>query len=155
MLKLRSIPRRNGTWRSRERVLTKSAEFSLAAVFIFLRRRSLCRAGSAAAITNSQLLRNAQQPQVIVLQQAPPLSTALSNLRRLGGLPLALPDAGQFTLVLHDGKQIEAVAFTRMKDKIVYIAVDGSRRTIALSELDADATIRVNQERGTPLQLPL
>jgi hypothetical protein len=51
--------------------------------------------------------------------------------------------------------QIEAVAFTHMKDRIVYVTRDGSRRTIALSDLDGDATVRLNQERGTPLQLPL
>jgi hypothetical protein len=98
-----------------------------------------------------------QQPQVIVLQQAPPTQQRAYQTSEGSEGPAAppLPDAGQFTLVLHDGKRIEAVAFTRMKDKIVYITVDGSRRTIAPSELDADTTIRVNQERGTPLQLPL
>jgi hypothetical protein len=94
-----------------------------------------------------------QQPQVIVVQQAappqgPPTTEAPSAAP-------ALPDVGQFTLVLHDGKQIEAVAFTQTKDRIVYVTRDGSRRTIALSDLDAAATVRLNQERGTPLQLPL
>lgn len=35
-----------------------------------------------------------------------------------------------------------------------YITRDGTRRTLAFSDLDADVTVRVNQERGTPLQLP-
>jgi len=66
-----------------------------------------------------------------------------------------LPDEGQFTLVLNDGRWIEAVAFTHSNDTIVYITAAGSRYTIAANELDADSTLRVNQERGTPLQSPL
>jgi hypothetical protein len=94
-----------------------------------------------------------QQPQVIVVQQAPAQATQSSAAETSPEPPL--PDAGQFTLVLHNGSQIEAVAFTQMKDRIVYITRDGSRRSLALSDLDADATVRLNQERGTPLQLSL
>jgi hypothetical protein len=96
-------------------------------------------------------------PQVIVLQQAPsPQQRVYEGSEGSEQAPAPpLPDAGQFTLVLHDGNRIEAVAFTHMKDRIVYITIDGSRRTIALSDLDTDATVRLNQERGTPLQIPL
>jgi hypothetical protein len=66
-----------------------------------------------------------------------------------------LPDEGQFTLVLNDGRWIEAVAFTHSNDTIVYITTAGSRYTMAANELDSDSTLRVNQERGTPLQSPL
>jgi hypothetical protein len=66
-----------------------------------------------------------------------------------------LPDEGQFTLVLNDGRWIEAVAFTHSNDTIVYISAAGSRYTIAANELDSESTLRVNQERGTPLQSPL
>ena len=66
-----------------------------------------------------------------------------------------LPDEGEFTLVMTDGTWIQAVAFTHSNDKIVYITAAGSRYSIAASELDADSTLRVNQERGTPLQSPL
>jgi hypothetical protein len=96
----------------------------------------------------------AQQPQVIVVQapgaqpqDAPPTAEATAQP--------ALPDVGQFTLVLKGGKQIQAVAFTRMKDQIVYITVDGSRRSVAVADLDSAATTSLNEERGTPLQLPL
>jgi hypothetical protein len=95
-----------------------------------------------------------QQPQVIVVQapgaqpqDAPPAVEAAAQP--------ALPDVGQFTLVLKGGKQIQAVAFTRMKDQIIYITADGSRRSMAASELDSAATTSINEERGTPLQLPL
>jgi hypothetical protein len=64
-------------------------------------------------------------------------------------------DEGEFTLILRDGSRISALAFTHSSDKIIYISPDGGRRTFANADLDADATVRVNQERGTPLQLPL
>ena len=67
----------------------------------------------------------------------------------------SLPDEGEFTLILRSGQEIEAVAFTRVDDRIVYITIGGGRRTVALRELDVDATVRLNQERGTPLQIPL
>jgi hypothetical protein len=64
------------------------------------------------------------------------------------------PDEGQFTLVLRSGTKIQAVAFTRANDKIIYITPEGTRQTMAASDLDPDATLRVNQERGPTLQLP-
>jgi hypothetical protein len=67
----------------------------------------------------------------------------------------SLPDEGEFTLILRSGQEIEAVAFTRVNDRIVYITTGGGRRTVALREVDVDATVRLNQERGTPLQIPL
>jgi hypothetical protein len=67
----------------------------------------------------------------------------------------SLPDEGEFTLILRSGQEIEAVAFTRVDDRIVYITTGGGRHTVAVRELDVDATVRLNQERGTPLQIPL
>jgi hypothetical protein len=94
-----------------------------------------------------------QQPQIIVLQQAPQAN--MQQAREDENAEPQIPDEGQFTLVLNDGKQIQAVAFTHSNDKIIYITPEGGRASIASSDLDADATVRVNQQRGTPLQLPL
>ena len=94
------------------------------------------------------------QPQIIILQQAPQQSGQPVS----GGPEEAVTpvqDEGKFTLVLHSGKQIQTVAFTHTSDKIVYITPDGGRASIASGDLDADATMRVNEERGTLLQLPL
>ena len=66
-----------------------------------------------------------------------------------------LPDVGSFTLVMRDGTQVDALAFTRSQDRIIYITPDGGRRTVALRDIDSDSTERVNQDRGTPLQFPL
>lgn len=95
-----------------------------------------------------------QQQQPIVVVQQPPAAQAPPLAEQVPPAP-PLPDAGQFTLVLRDGAQVEAVAFTRGNDQIIYITREGTRRTIPLGNLDVDATLRINQERGTPLQLPL
>lgn len=99
-----------------------------------------------------------QPPQVIIVQQPQPPAEQATD----GASPSAeptemeqppLPDVGQFVLVLHDGTQIQAVAFTRQNDRIVYITADGRRKSIAIGDLDTAATRRLNDERGTPLQL--
>jgi len=68
----------------------------------------------------------------------------------------SLPEyVGQFVLVLRNGTQIQAVAFSRSGDRIVYITTDGLRRSLALADVDTQSTVRINEERGTPVQLPL
>lgn len=93
------------------------------------------------------------QPQIIVVQQQPAAPVQPAQPQSSEQAAPSLPDVGQFTLILRNGTQIQAVAFTRMKDRIVYITADGSRRTLLWADLDSDSTVRVNQERGTPLQL--
>jgi hypothetical protein len=66
-----------------------------------------------------------------------------------------LPDVGTLTLVLRDGSRLDVVAFTMTQGNVIYITPEGRRLTISAEILDADATQRVNQEHGTPMQLPL
>jgi hypothetical protein len=66
-----------------------------------------------------------------------------------------LPDVGTLTLVLRDGSRLDVVAFTMTQGQVIYITPEGRRLAIAAEIFDADATQRVNQERGTPMQLPL
>jgi hypothetical protein len=66
-----------------------------------------------------------------------------------------LPDVGTLTLVLRDGARLNVVAFTMTQGQVIYITPEGLRLTISAEILDADATQRVNQEHGTPMQLPL
>ena len=66
-----------------------------------------------------------------------------------------LPDVGTLTLVLRDGARLDVVAFTMTQGQVIYITPEGLRLTMSAEILDADATQRVNQERGTPMQLPL
>lgn len=64
-------------------------------------------------------------------------------------------DVGQFVIVLRNGTEIQAVAFSRSGDRIIYITTDGLRRSLALADVDTQSTVRINDERGTPIQLPL
>jgi hypothetical protein len=100
----------------------------------------------------------ALQPQIIVVQASPAANqqgAASASPDESREQQPALPDVGQFTLVLRNGTKIEAIAFTRKSDSIVYITADGNRRTLAVADLDSAATQRVNEERGTPLNLSL
>jgi hypothetical protein len=94
------------------------------------------------------------QPQVIVLQQAP-AQQATQEESSAAPAEEQAPDQGQLILVLRNGKQIQAVAFTHAGDQIFYVTPDGARLSMPTSELDADATVRINQEKGTPLELNL
>jgi hypothetical protein len=97
----------------------------------------------------------AQQPIIIVQQpQAQQVPEQYEQAPQAAVAAPPLPDEGQFTLVLRDGKQLQAAAFTRVADRIVYITPDGGRRTFALADLDSAATQRINQENGVPIQLP-
>jgi hypothetical protein len=97
------------------------------------------------------------QPQIIILQQPPAAQTPSATAEPAPAPEAAAPpvDVGQFVLALRNGSQIQAVAFTRVNDHIVYITADGSRRMIAASDLDPGTTTLINEELGTPLQFPL
>ena len=96
-----------------------------------------------------------QQPQVIIIREEPP--GANENAEAQPNAPeeeeTPLRDEGEFLLIFRDGHSERAAAFTRSGDQVVYITPDGLRQSIAVSEIDVDATQRANQERGTPLQL--
>lgn len=99
-----------------------------------------------------------QQPQVIVLQQPVPVTSSTSTSSpRVEPAPQQppLPDIGVFTLVLHNGNKVKAVAFTHQNDRIVYITKDGVRDSFAAADLDVSATEQLNQNHGTPLHLSL
>jgi hypothetical protein len=66
-----------------------------------------------------------------------------------------MPDVGTLTLVLRDGSRLDVIAFTMTQGQVIYITPEGRRLSIAAEIFDADATQRVNQEQGTPMQLPL
>ena len=95
----------------------------------------------------------APQPQIIVVQAAPGSQPAPAE--QTPPAPEPVPDVGEFTLVLRNGTEVQAVAVTRGNDSIIYITPDGNRRTMAAANLDSEATLRLNQEHGTPLNLSL
>jgi hypothetical protein len=100
-----------------------------------------------------------QQPIIIIQQPSGPQNSAgyaAPQEPSAEEAPAANgPDNSEFILVRRDGTQIVAGAFVRHDKQIVYITPEGARRTMQFSDLDEDATILINQERGTSLQLPL
>jgi len=93
-----------------------------------------------------------QQPAPIVVVAPPPAQPAPAAQPAAEEQPL--PDPGEFVLVQRDGRLLFAVAFTGEPGRVVYVTKEGLRRTIALAQLDIDATLRMNEERGTSIQLP-
>ncbi|HTV57631.1 MAG TPA: hypothetical protein VMJ93_02045 [Verrucomicrobiae bacterium] len=96
-----------------------------------------------------------QQPQVIIVQEQPqPAAENAEPPENSSAEPQApLPDEGEFLLIFRDGSSETAAAFTKSGDQVVYITPEGNRESVPLSELDVQETQKVNQERGTPLQL--
>jgi hypothetical protein len=94
-----------------------------------------------------------QTPTIVVLQQPAQPSAPVPAPTATPQLPAPIPDVGHFTLILQSGKELQAIAFMRSGDRIVYIAADGERHTIAASELDNAATQRVNEDSGAQLRL--
>jgi hypothetical protein len=93
------------------------------------------------------------QPQVIVVQAPAAAQPAAEDMAAASPSPSR--DSGEFVLVKKDGTQITAGAFFHQDSSIVYVTPAGARRTMPYSDLDVDATVLLNQERGTDLQLPL
>lgn len=102
------------------------------------------------------------QPTVVVVQQpvAPEAQAADRShapepeARSAQTLVEPAHEAGDFVLVRRDGGLLFAVAFAQGTDRITYVTKEGVRRSVMLSDLDIDATVRINEERGTPLQFP-
>jgi len=100
------------------------------------------------------------EPSVVVVQQPAPSQVPAENAEKSRAANAEPPpveplrDAGDFVLVRRDAGLLFAVAFTTGSDRLAYVTHEGVRRTLPLAELDFDATERINEERGTPLQLP-
>ena len=103
------------------------------------------------------------EPTIIVVPQpAAPAAQSTEQFRprdadeRVAPPPPVEPvrEASDFVLVRRDGGLLFAVAFTQGVERITYITKDGVRRRLALADLDVDATVRMNEERGAPLQFP-
>lgn len=114
--------------------------------------------GDAGDSSQQQDQQPQQQQQPIVIVQAPQNGQAgepSAQSEQQESAEQSPEEVGQFVLVLRSGKQIQAVAFSRSGERIVYITADGLRHSLALADVDAQSTIRINDERGTPVQLPL
>ncbi len=107
-----------------------------------------------------------QQPPVVVLQQPAVQESASEPAGRRSAVELAedlaptrmaepLRDVGEFILVRRDGTLVFAVAFSTAGEQLIYITREGIRRSLPLAELDIENTLRMNEERGTSLRLPV
>jgi len=102
------------------------------------------------------------QPQVIVIQQPVPAQQGGDSGSDSAGntapsIPDAqvadIPDVGDFILVRRDGRLLFASLFSVVGTQLQYITPEGIRRTLAISDLDTDATQQMNEARGTTVQI--
>jgi hypothetical protein len=100
-----------------------------------------------------------QQPQVIADQQPAPLSQQVDDSDSAPAASTAppaaapVPDVGDFILVRQDGRVLFASAFMVAGAQLTYVTPEGIRRTLPLTDLDADATQQMNEARGTTIQI--
>lgn len=67
--------------------------------------------------------------------------------------PDPVPDIGNFIFVRRDGSILMASAFSVIGEQLRYITPDGIRHTLAISDLNTEATEQMNEARGTTVQL--
>ncbi len=102
------------------------------------------------------------QPQIIVIQQPVPAQQSADSGSDTGNLPASVSapeadvpirDVGDFILVRRDGRILFASVFSAVGTQLQYVTPEGIRHTLALSDLDADATQQMNEARGTKVQI--
>ncbi len=103
------------------------------------------------------------QPQNLVTPQPDSSYPQSSDSRIAAGNPSAseppapteaqVPDVGDFILVQRDGRILFASLYTVVGTQVRYISRDGIRHTIAMADLDPEATQQMNEARGTTVQL--
>jgi len=102
------------------------------------------------------------QPQIIVIQQPVPAQQGADSGGDAGNLSASVSasqadvpirDVGDFILVRRDGRILFASIFSVDGSQLQYVTPQGIRHTLALSDLDADATQQMNEARGTTVQI--
>jgi hypothetical protein len=102
------------------------------------------------------------QPQISVMQQPSSSHEGAASENETGNLAAgapaasaeaAVPDIGNFVLVRRDGRIVFASLFSVVGTQLQYITPEGIRRTMALTDLDSDATEQMNEARGTTVQI--
>ena len=103
-----------------------------------------------------------QQPQIIVIQQPVPAQQGADSVNDAGNLSASfaspqadapIRDVGDFIFVRRDGRVLFASVFSVVGAQLQYVTPEGIRRTLALSDLDADATRQMNEARGTTVEI--
>lgn len=102
------------------------------------------------------------QPQIIVIQQPVPAQQAADSGTDAGNVSASqpesevsasIPDVGNFILVRRDGRILFASVFSVVGAQLQYVTPEGIRHTLAMADLDSDATQQMNEARGTTVQI--
>jgi hypothetical protein len=115
-------------------------------------------------VINSIQVNVLPQPPVVIIQEPEPEPVdRLENARyaeRVAEAPQPPPvfyepeqDTSELVFIRRDGSLLFAVAFVTRGERLVYVTRDGQRRSLALADLDLDATRDINEARGASLQL--
>jgi hypothetical protein len=103
------------------------------------------------------------QPQIIVIQQPVPAQPGADVPSDTGSVSApviapqpasTIPDVGNFILVRRDGRILFASIFSIGGSQLQYVTPEGIRHTLAMSDLDGNATQQMNEARGTTVQIP-
>ncbi len=100
-------------------------------------------------------------PPVVIVQQPAMVEIPVERVERQEAVRIEAPptpqpvaELGELVLIRKDGRVFFAVAYSVVNGRLVYVTREGLRRSFPLAELDADATLQMNEERGTSLRLP-
>lgn len=101
-------------------------------------------------------------PPVVIVQQPAVIEAPVPSIRdaqpsptiEAPPAPQPVAELGELVLIRNDGRVVFAVAYSVVNGRLVYVTREGFRRSFPLAELDADATLQMNEERGTSLRLP-
>jgi hypothetical protein len=105
-----------------------------------------------------------QPPPVVVVEsppvvqapapaQASPAAAPAEASREAAAPSEPLRELEEILLIRRDGSALKVVAFSANATRLTYVTRDGARRSLALAELDLEATTLANEERGVVLRI--
>lgn len=98
-------------------------------------------------------------PPVVIIEQPQVIEVPVErgDPPRASNEPAAppAPELGELVFIRKDGSLVFAVGYSVVNERIIYVTREGIRRSFSLSDLDAESTRLMNEERGTSLRLPV
>jgi hypothetical protein len=103
---------------------------------------------------------SSQQPVVVILQQPPATAAPTEPAPAPAPPPAAqavpeqpVREVGEFVFVRRNGTLLFVAAFRRQDDRVILVTKEGLRLSMLVADLDVDATLRINEDRGSDLHL--